>query len=720
MAWPHLRLSTGLALFCMLFLLIANPAPLDASPQPNNQLAASANPLLQVKSSRFAPPLIVPLDTTTVELLTHTADFTFSVDAAPATPAAVTLTLDATYRLENSAQTPTVLTLKIAEVMGARGRPAEVALTADGVPLTFFRTEGVGYTAQLQINADTRTTVNLRHTLDLADLPLPLLAYHAAELNSWPGNPSLRVSITMPATISPESWLHIAPEQWLYAQVDNSNFAGIKWLYDARVPAEPFLFEFIHPQQWAELQQLATATATDPGAHLTLGNRYRALLDATPPTADYATVRERFYAQALAAYAAGLEAQPMGDRAGLFSAALAALYRIQVAQPNGTANASYAAAMVTAAQDALILLPTDHPQRSEITQWVADGLQIALRDARQNEAWATALEIVEQLSALPPAFTDPDMLRQAKREITVRQALQLLEAENRAGAVALAGDEVQNVALLPPAEQLPLFQRWEISATVTPEQLTLQLQPIVLPERAPAAQQAMSALVRALQSAATADVAVQWSSAAGASTVDARGETAEAPTGVQWPPLLIEAPLNSSFASLTTAIPLNANWTLLHTLLNQWQPTVERQAALLNQETALRLPLDLQPVHERWMAVAADLEAAAVAFEAAARAENTRDAAAAEQALQLRIQASNYRASAQEWQKVGRDSWLAVRFVIPAGLQAADQSWLLTTSSPATVLTLQSTPTYTAALMGTLALGVTVLLFLSGLLWWLL
>ncbi|MCB0061280.1 MAG: hypothetical protein KDE19_04175 [Caldilineaceae bacterium] len=692
----------GTGLFSLI-ALCGMPAAVGAAPYPT---AVDVAPIAQSDAARgrIEPPLLTPWEATTVKLLTHTADFMLLPNDAAVPTSDLRLMLDATYRFANDGDSPVTLTVKIAEPTQGNGID-DALLTVDGIPVTLYQTEGVGYAAQFQMNADTRTTVQLAYELGLADLPLPLLSYQAAALSAWPGNPSLRVSVTMPEQISPESWLHIAPDGWHYATSDRADFIGVKWLYDAQIPRTPFVFELIHPSRWAQLQQLTEQATVDATAYLPLGNQYRTLLEATPPTADYRAVRERFYAQALAAYSTGVDLPSNGTSRGELYAALAALYRLQAAQPDGTTRAEYATAMIDAAQRALAQLPTADPRRRELAQWVADGLQVDLATAQQREDWMAALRTVEQLSTLPPEVVDAGMLEQTKRSITVRQALQLLEEGNRTGAVALAGEDLLSRDLLPPSGQTPLFRRWEISTTVSPTMIELVVTPFAVDARAADALGALNALAATLQAAAEEAIGVQWQPTDGG---DALGE------------LLIAAPTDASFASLTTAIPPVPDWALLYTLLRQLQPTVDTQAALFNRSTQLRLSIDLHAADEVWRVNSAELDGMATALEAEAATHNPRDATAAESALQLRIRAANYRGAAHAWQTVSQDSWVAIQFVMPSGLRESTQTWLMTTVSPATVLTLQSAPSTVASFMSVLIVAMGGLLFLSGLLWWLL
>ncbi|MEZ4678974.1 MAG: hypothetical protein R2932_32640 [Caldilineaceae bacterium] len=145
----------------------------------------------------LTPPLLTPLEPTTVELLTHTADFTLSAPVPSTAQNTIALQLAASYRFGNDGSEPVTVILKMAEQQ-YNGATPEIRLAVGDTPLTLFRTEGVGYTAQIQIGADARTTVDLYYTITVDNLPLPSFSYNAAGLSAWPGNPSVRVSVVLP------------------------------------------------------------------------------------------------------------------------------------------------------------------------------------------------------------------------------------------------------------------------------------------------------------------------------------------------------------------------------------------------------------------------------------------------------------------------------------------------------------------------------------------
>ena len=693
------------ALFVLTWLLLGVRPAVAATPSAS---------LLTVRAQSTPPvttatqlPLITPLEATTVALHTHTAILQLA-DAGDG----LTLRLDATYRLNNESDNGVVMVVKISGAPAEEVTQAEVVLDANGQTLALFWTDGVGYTAQVQVPANGQTNLQFSYTLGLGATPITALQYNLAGLQAWAGTPSVGFTLTVPATLRQASWLHVTPADWRYA--DNaSGELGIRWLYDGGLPPAPFVFAFISPAEWQQLGALTEAAQSDGTGYGELGELYARLLAATPAAADYGDVRDRFYAQALAAYTAGIETLATGNggtgRAELATlyVGLASLYRSQVAQADGTVNIAYAQALVDAVQQALPQLAPDATGRAELTQWLADGLQVLLGEAQRREQWPQALTLVAELAILPTAVVDANTLAQTKRAITIRQALQLVEENNREAAIALAGDEIIDASLLPLPQTRTLFRRWEITTTIQPQQVRVELTGIALADQQDAAESALRDLATRLQSSAAPQVTVAHS----AVTV-AGGQ----PAGR----VVIEAPPSTSFAALAALTPEGGDWALVTMLLRQLQPIIEIESAWLQQRVQLSQPLDLQPAGAVWLAQATALENEAAALEAQAAALNPRAAAEAEQALKARIQAANYRNAAQDWHKLARDSWVAVQLVGGVTPDSLTRSTLMTVASPAQLLTLQSIPSQFGTTFVTLLAAFFGLLLLSGALWWLL
>lgn len=697
------------------WLLITQPdrlqAATPAAPKPSTPQHVAAQ--LQAGGLRFVPLLITPLEATTVQLQMHTA--AFQVDDSSGR---LTLTVEARYRLKNgNTEAPATVPLRIAPMIAADTMaPIEgLTLSADEQPLDLAPTNVGTYTAQVTIGVDGRTDLVLSYAVSLQEQKLPLLEYVVVGLQRWPGSPSLRVTATLPAAIVQPSWLRIGPDGWHFF-AESAERIGAKWLYDGQQPDAPFVLQFIHPALWTQLEQ-ATQAVQNSGTvsdFQQVGDLYQQLLLAATTENAPGTIRERFYAQALAAYTTGIDrlattATPP-ELATLY-AGLATLYRSRVAEGAGSV---YATPLTTATQAALDRLPADDARRRELTQWLADGLQVLMTEAQQRQDWQDALRLSDQLSALPSDVVDSLTLAKTKRLLLVQQALQLLEEDNRAAATAVAGNEVGDPTLLPPPSADTLFHGWAITLTVTPQQQQLAIVGQPVAARLADATAAFTALGELWQTVAnrgsTVEVAV---------TAPNRADPANGEAGPTSPlRMTLAAPAETSFAELVTLIPPRADWALLRTLLQQLPPTIGEERAWLNRRWTITQTLDLRASGEQWQAMATTLERQATQFEEESAAFDTTDAIGAESALRARVQAANYRSAAHQWQKVIRDSWVAVHFTGQDGSQA--RTWLLTATAPAQTLALTLQPSSVLGVMTMAALVVVALFLLTTLLWWLL
>ncbi len=378
---------------------------------------------------------------------------------------------------------------------------------------------------------------------------------------------------------------------------------------------------------------------------------------------------------------------------------MATLYRSQIAQG---ADGIYAEPLVQATQAALDRLPPEDGRRRELTQWLADGLQVLLTNAQQRQDWQGALRLAEQLAALPSDAVDSVTLAKTKRVVLIQQALQLLEQDNRRAAVELAGDEIRDSSLLPPPSANALFHRWEVTVTVNPQQQQVEIVGEPMADRGPEAAAALTALATLWQ--AVPDRVV-------------RAETTEADADSRLR-IVVQAPTTENFADLISAIPPQADWALLRTLLQQLPPVVQEERSWLNQRWTITQLLDLRGAGEQWQAMATTLEREATQFEQSSATYSATDAVGAENILRARIQAANYRSAAQQWHSLTRNSWIAVQLMGQGGLQA--RTWLLTAETPAQELSLIAQPSALGSVTILVLLGCIGLLFVTAFLWWLL
>ena len=715
--WRKQRLIKALGIRLLIMLVWLSWAlPSSSTPlQAANPVFAPDLAQLQTSGARFAPLLITPEEPTPVLLQVHTADFYLDDSTG-----SLLVTVDARYRLKNNdKETIATVVLRVAPMPGVEEMaPIDgLTLTADNQAIDLFPTDNGGtdnggtgggnsggYTAQVQIGADARSEIQLTYTVDLQQQKLPLLDYVTVALDQWQGTPSLRIMITMPATIPQSSWLRIGPEGWHFT-ADSAARIGAKWLYDAQQPNAPFIFQFVHPNLWSQIDPLTQRVQSDGTVadFLQLGDLYQQLVMAATEENASGAIRERFYAQALAAYTTGIErlatTAPPGELAMLYIG-MATLYRGQITEEAGEA---YAIPLTDAIQAALNRLPQDDLRRRELTQWLADGLQRLLTEAQGRQDWQSALRLTDQLSALPSDIVDSVTLAQTKRLLIVQQALQLLEQDNRVAAAALAGDEISDGALQPPPSADTLFSRWEVTVTVSPQQQQMEIVGQPVPVRLADAKAAFSSLATLWQSAPGSEAAIE-------STV----------VGEVEPHLrmIITAPTTQRFDGLVTLIPPRADWALLRTLLQQIKPTVAEERTWLNRQWTITQTLDLQAAGEQWQAMSDTLERQATQFEQESAAFITTDTTGAENALRARIQAANYRSAAHQWQKLMHNSWVAVQFMGQTREQT--RTWLLTAATPAQQLTLVAQSSAVVGVVSITVLAFIGLFLLTTLLWWLL
>jgi hypothetical protein len=292
----------------------------------------------------------------------------------------------------------------------------------------------------------------------------------------------------------------------------------------------------------------------------------------------------------------------------------------------------------------------------------------------------------------------------------VQQALEFLEQNNQAAAVALAGDEISDPKLLPPSEARPLFAHWHITTTIALKETRIEAAALPLPDRREQARKAVQTLVNLWQMSETS----------GQSSTFAL-EEASTPEGDAEPlRLLITLPAATTVAATAQKIPPDANWSLFRALLLQIAPRIDQESVWLRQRVNLSQSLDLRPAGEQWAAMASNLDREATQFEQQSAAMNAPELKKAEDALRLRIQSANYRNAGQEWRNLAHNSWVMTTLAAPAGLQTISRSWLVATTTPTQVLTLQSEALNIGRLIAVLVGALIGLFLLAGTLWWLL
>jgi len=688
------------------------------------------------------PPLfLTPVESSPVELDTHTA----SLRLTQLDDGRLRLETEVRYRFHNPGDTAATALLRLSPIgtgpasSAATVTPGALSLQADGTTLPLQPSTAGSYSSQIQVEPDAHRNLLLSYSYELAAQALPALYYPAQELTAWRGTPSLRVRVTLPETVQPENWVRIAPTGWDFAPSDNAHQPHVEWLYEARIPRTPFVLQFIHPDYLAQIrevrQQSETSNAVSAALHL--GDLYRQLYaqadSGLPSVVTNDAARMQFYDQAVAAYADGIAAAaqnpaaPADDVAALH-AGLAGLYRTRVVGTDGRVDERYARLMARAAESALARLPAEHPQRTELVQWQAEGLYTLFTAARDRQDWTTALDLLDRLNALTDLYSgglfNAEQLAETRRIITAQQALQLLEQDNRAAALRIAETTIPDADAAPPDAMQSLFASWHMTLTIDARQMQLEARGQPMPEQTAAAHAALQTVVDAWQSTASDRIhQLELHPAA----LEAATQTAETENDAAAPSnpsaalrLTLTLPADASGLPLAQALPNHAQWALLRTLLEQLQPAITETTQLFSRQVTISQPLDPRAAGDHWSALAASLEQQAAELRSASAADESPFSTVATTTLRAQIQAIQYQHAAQTWRQLAAESWITVRLMVQPGPEPVSRTWMATAASPAQVFHLTAEQTNPLRLWGLGIVLLSGLFLLSGLLWWLL
>ena len=238
------------------------------------------------------------------------------------------------------------------------------------------------------------------------------------------------------------------------------------------MPPGQILFQMVVPAAWSQLVQAQQgAGAVDPVERFAALGELNAQLAAAAAATGNQPAQERFYGEAVAAYADGIRQIDSGGAPSPASAALhtglAALYRSRVVQPDGSSNSTYAEQMAMEAGDALAGLAADDPRRVELERWQAEGLRLLVTDARRRGDVTGALALIDRLAVASTGAASAEFLANERQALVVEQALQFLAQGDRTAAFALAGNALSDPALQPPPEMQSLFAAWNIAAAIS-------------------------------------------------------------------------------------------------------------------------------------------------------------------------------------------------------------------------------------------------------------
>lgn len=697
-----LRAKIGLRFLCAVLALLAALASHSVS-RAATQLAPAPEPSLQSEQGVTRQLYLIPADNSTAQLQTHLATQTLTYHS----DGSVSAVMDATYRIQNDGASAITLPLVLYEGVGA-ALPQGVSMTANGVPLTPVPNASGALTAQVDIPADSQMLIRLSYRVTVSDAPVVTIRYAPTVLRKWLGPTSTRIEYVIPDAIARESWTRIGPDSWSYAASD-VGYTGIKWLYDSVVPDDEFVVQFVEPVLWSRVQsaEASSASGGPANAYLTRGDLYRSL--AEDVTVDL-PVRERFAAQAIAAYADGIAQGAGASTADLaqMHIGLATLYRDLAAQPERD-TVAHAALMVDEATAALAFLGEGDARRAELQQWLADGLRTLFVDARDRGDWQRVNQVIDLMQTLPPGSVESSLIEEGRQIVLVQQALQLLQRGEQEAAAALAGSEITAGSAATPPDLEPLFAAWQITVTAKPSAVAVDIQAFPQPGKEVDAQGQLEKLVQAWQAVVVGPPATEAGRLVSAVELDASSGALR---------LRFQAPAEDVQSQWASHVPTRADFALLRSALFQLAPEQVERSRFFQRESQRSQRMDLRDAGDRWAATAVDIERRAGEIQTQATGSD------AKAQLMAEMRAANYRNTAEAWRNLARDSWLRFQFESSNSLatdaDAQSRAWYATAHSAPVVFTIQSQEVDTGLLAASAGALLLAVLAFAGLLWWLL
>lgn len=665
--------------------------------------APTANPIhapvAQAERGVTKQLYLLPSDDSTVQLQTHVA----VVSVAENADGSVASFMNAEYLIENEGEDAIELPLVLYPGIGS-AQPQGVALTAGGQALAVGVGADGNLAARLQVPEDSRILLRLTYQVTVDDPALITVRYAPSVLRKWRGPTSTRIEYSLPDAIARGSWTRTSPDTWSY-DASAPDEVAIKWLYDSTVPNQEFIVQFVAPWLWTRIQSAeASARAGGPAAaHLARGDLYRTLAES--PAADDA-VRDRFTAQAIAAYMGGLarESEASNEELAEMHIALANIYRNRAAMP-GRDPVQYASLMVEEVTAALSLTDPDPLRTSELQRWLADGLYTLFDDARARNDWQMVSRLVGQMKTLPPGTIDASLIEEGEQIVLIQQALALLQRGEQEAATALAGSEISVENTSPPAELQPLFALWHITATAETGSIAIDVSALPAPGRAGEARASLNNIAASWQRLVDEDIARSSLLAVTYHVPQAQSDPLR---------LHVEMKATMNGEELANYLPGRPDFALLRSVLAQIGPKQEEHRRFFLREVQRSQPMDLRSAGDQWGAMAAQLERQSATLLSEDQAGDAKARLVAE------MRAANYRDTADSWRNLLRDSWLLFQFSAHEDAPDAPRSWYATATSSPVVFTTQTQSVDTSIVAGVALVFVTLVTTLTGLLWWLL
>ena len=698
-----------LCIFCCGIFLAGGRNLLLAAPPVENRI-----PERRRQSESASHLLLQPALETSLVLLTHTLD----VRVASVDGRSLTLQIEAAYRLHNEEDEAITATLLVAQpAIAAAGRslPRNIAVTLDGQPLALQSAgQTVGHSVQAEFDADARRRLTLRYDLPLAAAHTFDFHYPISELLNWSSDISgWRVTIDfadMHRWLAPsDSWLQISPRGW------KMRASQLEWLREERPPTTDVHFQALHPQ-WIQEIRTAQNAQNDLESMQRLGDLYAQLHQA--PALRTAT-RDRFYEQSLAAYTQALRLGEERVRSDTVLAGvryrLAALYRRRAIAADGSVDSVYVALMVAEAEKALPATPQG-PTRIELQSWVAQGLQQQLRVARLQENWPQALLLTERLARLPADVVDPATLEAERRALLLHEVLQQLQEGNEEAAVSLVGEEILTGETLPPPEYRTLFANWQITVTVSQNDMSISALARPIFQRRVDGESALKDLLNSWSVSGAANAALTEDLRFADATDGPLAKRKQGGFLIQLDRL--DAGKRRLLAQNTPQLP---DWALLRSVFLTTEQETQQETQLLWQRTTQTIDVDFRPVGDQWHSMAASLEREAAAAEdatATATASNRAEAAASE--IRQSLRAAQHRLEAARWRRLVSDSTVQVEIGESPDDASPQRVWLLGLTDPPQRLTNHFESISAVRLWLAIALAVVLSSLFAGVLWLLL
>ncbi len=652
-----------------------------------------------------APVFLTPTSSSVAALQTHTTDLHLEQSGN-----SVVGTVETLYRLRNETASPIAMTLRASAPTesGTAPLPADLVVTVGGSQIALNVVDGVA-SFDVSVPPSGRLDVRLSYSYNLGSAAIQQARYAASTLGRWAATTSFRLAILVPPSIPEEAWLAIVPSGWNYGPTASADIISIRWVYEGNLPAAPFSFTFVNPAVWQQASSMRAAAAGGGIAQkVQLGDLYTQL----SLQAQTSSLRERFYGQAMAAYSDAVE---QGTAAGALTTDLAQAYVGQArlfrqrTVSSGGVSSEHAKLLVETGTRALAALPAGDPMRSEVEQWVSDGLSLVLANARANRDWAGALGILAQMEQnaagnAGSSLFGPEAIAEERQRILFEQSLQLLEEGQRDAAIGVSGEGIVGPELQPPPEAQSLFASWQSTVTVGSGGTRLVLAGTPAPGKDEAARAATQTLVSA------------WNDAARALGGSALLQSSVGPART---PLVVTVtlPAGATGLALANSTPLRPDWALLRTILAQTAPEISGESSFLRRELLLKLPLDLRTAGEQWSRLASDLDNQATALDAQGSPTDRSQSSALEAALKAKVQAANYRAEANNWRSLVNNSQVVALLEGPRGAPSDARAWQVTVSDPPQTLQYSTWGMNPGGVLAIVAAALAVILLLAAIIW---